>query len=83
MSKYAPFESFLSNTPVHLKNVVFSFAQIEQIIGTRLPPNAYNAKGTWWRNTKTRPQSQSWLAAGWKQDIVDWQNNWVRFRRQR
>lgn len=85
MAKYDPLEQFLSCTPSHLNNIVFSFAQIEQIIGTSLPPNAYNPKGTWWRNTRdlARPQSRAWLTAGWKQDVVSWNDRWVRFRRQR
>ena len=83
MGKYDPLAKFLDETPAHLKNVLFSFNQIEQIIGTKLPPNAYNPEGTWWRNSKGRPQAQSWLAAGWKQDIVSWREGWVRFRRQR
>ncbi len=82
MGKYDPLEDYLSKAPAHLDKLVISFAQIEQIIGKPLPPNAYNAKGTWWRNTR-RPQSKAWLAAGWKQDIVSWREQWVRFRRQR
>lgn len=85
MAKYDPLETFLNSTPSHLNNIVFSFTQIEQIIGTSLPPNAYNPKGTWWRNTRTmsRPQSRAWLSAGWKQDVVSWHEHWVRFRRHR
>lgn len=85
MTKYTPLESFLSKTPSHLTNVVFSFAQLEQIIGKSLPPSARNARSTWWRNTRgeRRPQSHAWLSAGWKQDIVSWREEWVRFRRQR
>lgn len=84
MSKYDPLNTYLSKTPSHLTHVVVSFTQIEQIIGAALPPNAYNPKGSWWRNTRTtrRPQSWAWLSAGWKQDIVSWNDNWVRFRRQ-
>ena len=83
MLKYDPLQAFLTKTPEHLKNVLFSFEQVEQIIGTNLPPNAYNPEGTWWRNTQNRPQSRAWLEAGWRQDIVSWQESWVRFRRVR
>ena len=85
MGKYEPLGNYLTKTPSHVKHVVVSFAQIEQIFGTNLPPNAYNPKGTWWRNSRNeaRPQSWAWLSAGWKQDIVSWNEQWVRFRRQR
>lgn len=84
MAKYDPLEEFLSKAPSHVHHLVFSFTQIEQIIGTTLPPNAYNPKGTWWRNShnQRRPQSWAWLSAGWKQDVVSWHDHWVRFRRQ-
>jgi hypothetical protein len=36
MLKYDPLQAFLTKTPTHLKNVLFSFEQIEQIIGTNL-----------------------------------------------
>jgi hypothetical protein len=81
MSKYDPLSSFLGHSAPHLNDIVLSFDQIEQIIGTTLPPNAHNARGTWWRNTKSRPQSHAWLVVGWRQDIVDWQHTWVRFHR--
>ena len=68
MAKYAPLESYLLLADHKLDEIVLSFAQIEQIIGATLPPDAYNPSGTWWRNTNDvkRPQAKAWLSAGWK-----------------
>jgi len=68
MSKYDPLRS-------HFRRLAgsrwtASFSEIEQIIGSTLPPSArtYHA---WWGNSGPRErQSSAWLDAGWRVEIV-------------
>ena len=82
--KYDPLESYLAQVSSKEAEVVLSFAQIEQIIGANLPPDAYNPSGTWWRNTNDakRPQAKAWLSAGWKIAASNQAGKQVRFVRQ-
>jgi hypothetical protein len=84
MAKYTPLESYLLLADQKLDEIVLSFAQIEQIIGATLPPDAYNPSGTWWRNTNDakRPQAKAWLNAGWKIAASNQAGKQVRFVRQ-
>jgi hypothetical protein len=50
--------------------VTLTYREIEEIIGSKLPPSAsqYDA---WWANDKTHTQAKSWLSNGWKKEQVD------------
>ncbi len=84
MGKYDPLQQYLTSLPDQQEEVALTFARIEEIIGKKLPPDAYNPKGKWWNNTATasRPQAHAWLSAGWKRESVNRQENRVTFRRQ-
>ena len=84
MGKYDPLHQFFQQIPTQQQEIVLTFARVEEIIGARLPPDAYNPKGTWWHNTADdrRPQAQAWLIAGWKKVRVDREEKQVFFCRE-
>ena len=67
MSKYDRLAEYLQKQlPEHMQ-VKLSFADIELIIGSTLPPSARSDR-TWWGNSRnrTRVHSVTWLSAGCK-----------------
>lgn len=52
MSKYDPLHTFLQNAPLHLEELILSFVQIKQILGSSLPASAYQYQA-WWSNPST------------------------------
>ncbi|MDR6776273.1 hypothetical protein UY456_23110 [Paenibacillus polymyxa] len=66
MSKYDPLENYLKGITVTL-----SYTEIEQILGSELPPTAYERDQWWANNTNNHTQARSWLNAGWKVRTVD------------
>ncbi|WP_426332678.1 DUF7662 domain-containing protein [Paenibacillus silvae] len=67
MKKYDPLNEYLRSKVT----LTLTYTDIENIIGSKLPDNAYKDR-TWWGNTSnvTRVQAQSWLKAGWKVEKV-------------
>ena len=47
-----------------------SFAEIERVLGFRLPPPA-RSRPAWWANDGESDQSQAWIGAGWQVDEAD------------
>lgn len=66
MSVYRPLEQHLVKAAP--ARITFSFAEIERLLGRRLPPSAYDdkIKRQWWANTDTHSQARAWLNAGRK-----------------
>jgi len=67
-SKYEPLGDYLSERPSMQSEVSLSFAEIEDIIGARLPKSAYSYR-EWWANqadVSTRSQAKAWLNAGFE-----------------
>lgn len=56
------------------------FADIEDILGFRLPNSAYTHRA-YWSNTKTHSVSLSWLNAGFETTSVDLEEHTVTFQR--
>jgi len=84
--KYEPLELHLRATPSKVREVTLSFSEVERILGAPLPASALSHR-QWWENqrdSKTRPQAQAWLAAGFVVDTVSQgrPNGSVRFKRQ-
>lgn len=80
MSKYAPLGEFLraqSGNEVRL-----SFADVERITGTKLPPSSrYRA---WWSNNATNSvMTKVWLEAGFETEQVDMASSKLVFKRVR
>lgn len=65
--KYLKLGEYLSRQEA--SSITLSFEQIEDILGFKLPPSAYN-RNPWWANEKegTHVQAKSWMEAGWIKD---------------
>jgi hypothetical protein len=77
MAKYEKLTEWLKNP-----TVVLTFAEIEKIIGDKLPDAAANYR-PWWGNEKDAKsrQCRAWLDAGWEVGKVDLNAKLVLFRR--
>ncbi len=83
MGKYDPLQKFFEALPVSISTRTFSFIEIEQILGAKLPGSAYDHR-PWWGNQiahLNRPQATSWLDAGWKVESVNQKTGEVTFIR--
>ena len=69
MSKYAPLAAHLRK--VGQETVPMTFADIERIIGTNLPPSAFKHRPWWSNNSANSVITRSWLEAGYKTAKVD------------
>lgn len=79
-SKYYPLFKYLEQQPDTVP-LELSFAEVEEILETKLPPTAL-ATRAWWANSETS-QGRTWQAAGWLVDDVDFENHIVVFRPER
>lgn len=83
MSKYDPLHAYLRQLPTAAQEHSLTFAQVENILGFRLPRSAYVYR-EWWANPSKpsqHPYAQSWLAAGWQVGTVNQPEQWVCFKR--
>lgn len=80
LTKYEPLGRFLGSATE--PTVTMSFAQLEQVLGSRLPSSAYNHRA-WWGNQRRgpRPHARAWMDAGWEVDTVILTGGHVTFRR--
>jgi hypothetical protein len=79
--KYEPLRAHLSSISEPV--VVMTYAEIERLLGGRLPNTAYGESWRqWWANTETHSQALAWLRAGWRVTRPDLANKRVEFRRQ-
>ena len=79
MSKYEPLTQFLQNQPG--SEVRLSFAQIEQIVGFKLPAAAQQDRA-WWSNSPSEDADiKAWLVAGFRSEEVDLSAGELTFRR--
>ena len=78
MSKYDPLRRYLESAGTDL--VPMSFAQIEEVLGFKLPPSARKHR-PWWSNSTTNGvMTEQWLAAGYKSEGVDMAGERLTFR---
>ncbi len=78
MSKYEPLRKFL--TSATQSEIPMTFAEIEKVIGDRLPPS--QRIRAWWSNNPTNNvMTKEWLAAGFKTEQVDIEGRKLIFRR--
>jgi len=75
MGKYTPLEIFLVSADK--TEISLTFSRIESIIGTSLPPSAYNYR-PWWGNSH-HTQAFAWLNAGFKVEHIDFARQTVLF----
>jgi hypothetical protein len=77
--RYAPlYRHLLAETGADL---VMTFAQIEEVLGGRLPPSARKHRPCW-ANSQASLLGRVWLRAGWRLAAIDLQGEVARFERQ-
>jgi len=81
MGKYDPLGEFLRGQTSDLVRV--SFADVERIIGGKLPQNSQNYPAWWSNNPTNNVMTKVWLAAGFKTEQVDVEGRRLVFRRVR
>ncbi|MEJ2625720.1 MAG: hypothetical protein P8Z80_14610 [Pseudolabrys sp.] len=79
MSKYEPLPQFLASVGGTAHRM--SFAEIERILGFKLPKSAYRHEA-WWSNNETgHSHARAWLKLGWRTEAVDLKGRKVTFQR--
>jgi hypothetical protein len=81
MGKYEPLTEFLQKQTGG--EVRMSFAQIERIIGFKLPPVAQRHRAWWSNSASNNVMTKAWLEAGFRSEQVDMAGGKVVFRRER
>lgn len=79
MSKYEPLTQFLSAQ--RAREVPMSFAEIERILGFRLPEKASGIRAWWSNNASNNVMTKAWLAAGYVTERVDMGSRRLVFRK--
>lgn len=69
MSKYEPLPQFLSSVGGAAHRM--SFAEIERVLGFKLPKSAYQHEAWWSNNATGHSHAQAWLKCGWRTEAVD------------
>ncbi|HFL3236791.1 TPA: hypothetical protein ACG3KH_004230, partial [Clostridioides difficile] len=63
MNKFDPLEEYLKSKV----EITLTLEEIEEILGSELPPSAKNDPTYWGNSThESRTQARAWLKAGWK-----------------
>jgi hypothetical protein len=81
MTKYEPLGHFLRRQQTDL--VRLSFADVERIIGAKLPRSSQSYPAWWSNNPTNNVMTKVWLAAGFKTEQVDIEGRRLVFRRVR
>jgi hypothetical protein len=79
MSKYEPLAVFLRSQ--RISEVTLTFADIERIVGAKLPPKAQHQRAWWSNNPSNNVMTKVWLAAGFRSEQVDLAARRLVFRR--
>jgi hypothetical protein len=79
MSKYDLLGQYLKTQ--HASEVPMTFAEIERVVGTGLPPSAYRHRPWWSNNATNSVMTKVWLDAGYETSRVDIQARKLVFRR--
>ena len=79
MSKYSPLADYLKRQG--RERVPMTFAEIERITGTKLPPSAIKHRPWWSNNPKNSVLTKVWLDAGFASEQVDMAERKLVFRR--
>jgi hypothetical protein len=81
--KYAPLENYLKDLPSTQKEVTLPFAQIEEILKSKLPASAYEDNRWWEHETEGNHVSKrAWSTAGWRVAEVNVKEKRARFKRE-
>lgn len=79
MTKYAPLTHFLHRQT--RDEVRMTFADIEKVIGDKLPSSAAHHRAWWSNNPSNSVMTKAWLSAGFKSEQVDLEGRKLIFRR--
>lgn len=79
MGKYEPLTKFLRNQST--QRVPMTFAEIERVVGFRLPPSAIEHRAWWSNNPSNSVMTKAWLEAGYQSEQVDMENRKLVFIR--
>ena len=79
MSKYSSLKEYLKELPRGEWNA--AFADVERILGRKLPKSAYEYPAWWANNPTGHSHSRAWVEAGWKTAGVDIANQRLTFQR--
>jgi hypothetical protein len=79
MSKYEPLTQFLRANQT--SEIPMTFAEIEKIIGFRLPLKSSGHRAWWSNNPSNSVMTKAWLAAGYVTERVDMGSRRLVFRR--
>jgi hypothetical protein len=80
MGKYEPLTKFLQKQTGG--EVRMSFAQIERVVGFKLPPVAQRHRAWWSNSASNNVMTKAWLNAGFRSEQVDMAAGRVVFRRE-
>lgn len=78
-SKYEPLTSYLRAQRGN--QIRMSFAEIERVIGLKLPPSADTHRAWWSNNPSNNVMTKAWLEAGFESEQVDLSSRKLVFRR--
>ena len=78
--KYTPLKDFLKAQSA--MRIPMSFAKIESVIKSKLPPAAHKHRPWWSNNSNNNVMTRAWLDAGYRTEQVDMQGKRLVFRRQ-
>jgi hypothetical protein len=81
MSKYSPLADYLKRQD--REHVPMTFAEIEKITGTKLPPSATKHRPWWSNNPQNSVLTRVWLEAGFESEQVDMTGRKLVFKRVR
>jgi hypothetical protein len=79
MGKYSRLGEFLRAQ--RTKEVPMTFAEIERVIGGKLPPNSPHYPAWWSNNPSNNVMTKVWLDAGFRTEQVDVKSRKIVFRR--
>ena len=79
MGKYSRLGEFLKAQ--RTREVPMTFAEIERVIGGKLPPNSPQYPAWWSNNPSNNVMTKVWLSAGFRTEQVDVKSRKVVFRR--
>jgi hypothetical protein len=81
MGKYEALGQFLRKQ--RAREIPMTFAEIERVTGTKLPPSAHKHRPWWSNNSRNSVMTKVWLDAGFHTEQVDMGGRKLVFRRVR
>ena len=78
-SRYAPLETYLRESGK--AEIPMTFEDIEEVIGSTLPPSARKHRAWWSNNSTNSPMTLAWRAGGYESASVDMPHGTLVFRK--